>query len=394
MFDRITDKGLKRRIKQHVIALEHKFFASVQPGFEQTLSRELSSFGLSVSPDYIEGGVEFTGDLSSCYRACMLSRTASRIIMRIAEFKSHNYFELERNIRNFPWELYITKDTPIDFSISSSNSMIYHTGKLKEIFQKNIKERLGEDLLFFDGDYTSSLTLLVRNYKNIATVSIDASGEFLYKRGIKIYAGKASLRETLASLILLEANLNDYDVLLDPMCGSGTFSIEAALIWTKTPPNIDRAFPFRLWPSFKERNFNYVKSEILKEVIAPEKTGKAIITSDIDREAVAIACKNVPSHLRDFIKPDVDDFFSLKESILPKGKSLIVLNPPYGKRIKASDTNKLYKEIGSKIRRDFRKCNYAIIAPGEEAEKALALPYKRKIPFKHGGIPVAVIFSN
>ena len=136
MFDRITDKGLKRRIKQHVIALEHKFFASVQPGFEQTLSRELSSFGLSVSPDYIEGGVEFTGDLSSCYRACMLSRTASRIIMRIAEFKSHNYFELERNIRNFPWELYITKDTPIDFSISSSNSMIYHTGKLRRFFKK------------------------------------------------------------------------------------------------------------------------------------------------------------------------------------------------------------------------------------------------------------------
>lgn len=400
MFDKITDKALKRRIKQHVIAQEHKFFASVQPNFEKTLERELKSMGLSVEPAFIEGGVEFKGELSDCYRACILSRTASRIIMRVAEFLSHNYFELERAIRNFPWELYITKGVAVDFSVSSSSSMIYHTGKLREIFERNISERLQGDVVFTQKESSlqdsklDSLTIFVRNHKNIATVSIDASGEFLYKRGMKTYTGKASLRETLAALILLEANILDYDVLVDPMCGSGTFSLEAAGIWTNKAPNFERDFPFMLWPSFKERNFNYIKNNIARDFVSFRETGKSIITSDIDKKAVAIAANNVPDYLRDFIKPGVADFFSLKEGLLPEGRALIVLNPPYGKRCKEADTLRLYREIGNKIRKDFKNCDYAIITPGLDAEKALNLPYRRKIPFKHGGIPVAVIFSN
>jgi putative N6-adenine-specific DNA methylase len=103
VFEKIEDNAFKRRVKNHVIGREHDFFAVVQPGFEKRAGSELADTGLSLKDITIEGGVEFTGKLDSCYTASLLSRTAGRIMMRIAEFRSVNYFELERLIRSFPW---------------------------------------------------------------------------------------------------------------------------------------------------------------------------------------------------------------------------------------------------------------------------------------------------
>lgn len=395
MFDRITDSGLKRRVKQHVIGKEHVFFASVQPGFEKTISGELQGSGLNVSDEIIEGGVEFTGALNDCFAACISSRTASRIMMRIASFRSHEFFELERTIRALPWELYLNPEIPVKFSITSRKSMIYHTGKLQEIFEKEIPATFT-----FSNDSAAEpednkkQTLFIRNFRDICTVSIDASGESLYKRGMKQLTGTAPIRETLAALILLEAGITEYDMLLDPMCGSGTFSIEAASIFSGTHPNAGRLFPFMHWPSFKERNYLYLKTKLMEKENFPGLNGKIIITSDIDPEAIKLAEANIPEIFKGAISPESADFFSLTPELLNGKKTLIVLNPPYGKRIKEKDIPAFYREIGIKLKSDFNNCGYAVIAPGAEAEQALALDYGRKITFMNGGIKAAVLFRD
>ncbi len=313
-------------------------------------------------------------------------------MMRIATFRAHDFFELERSIRSFPWELYLNPDLPADFSITSRKSMIYHTGKLREIFEKEIP---GDFRLHNSaGDADPGQTLFIRNFRDTCTVSIDASGESLYKRGVRRLTGAAPMRETLAALILLEAGIMNYDILLDPMCGSGTFSSEGASIFTGTPPNADRNFPFMNWPSFKENNFLYIKKKILEERNKAGISGRRIITSDIDAGEVETAASNVPGIFSGLINPVEADFFSLSPEILDSRKTLIVLNPPYGKRIRERDITGFYKEIGIKLKTDFNNCGYAVIAPGVEAENALALEYSRKIPFMNGGIRAAVLFRD
>lgn len=395
MFDRITESGLRRRIKQHVIGQEHIFFASVQPGFERTISHELDGMGLRVTGEFIEGGVEFTGSLDDCFAACISSRTASRILMRVASFKAHDFYELERAIRSFPRELYLNPEIPLSFNITSRKSMIYHTGKLGEIFEKNLPRVFGSAVTTDRVvEENKAQSLFIRNFRDVCTVSIDASGESLYKRGARQITGAAPIRETLASLILLEAKVKEYDILLDPMCGSGTFSIEGASILSGELPNAERKFPFMNWPSFKESNYLYLKRKILEAQDSQPAQGKRIITSDIDPVAVKIAASNVPERYKNIITPETADFFSLDPDSLNGRKTLIVLNPPYGKRIREKDIHMFYREIGVKLRSDFANCGYAVIAPGADAENDLSLDYSRKIPFMNGGIRAAVLFRD
>ena len=398
----IVNNALTRRIKRHVIAEEHVFFSIVQPGFECRAKSELSDIGLKLKENFIEGGVEFTGKLDSCFIASLLSRTINRIIMRIGEFKTSNYYELERNIRSFPWELYISPECEILFRSSASKSKIYHTGKLEDIFINGINERLTKyNIIPHVGaglapaqNHKSPQIIFLRNNRDICTVSLDASGEFLYKRGIRTNISTAPIRETTASLILLESKIENYDLIIDPMCGCGTFSIEAASIFTKTPPGIKKEFTFMYWPSFKEKSFNHIKKNSVKDIIPQEKIKQEIIISDIDSKAVEIAKSNIPEELSKIIIPETADFFSLPSDIAKNKKTLIVLNPPYGKRISSQNKKSIYTEIGNKIRKDFKNCAYAIIIPDHEKESRINLKYDRKISIMNGGIKVNIIFKQ
>lgn len=395
MFEKIENNSFKRRLKNHLIGREHIFFAVVQPGFESTCGTEFSGLNIQINDNFIEGGVEFTGRLESCYRASLLSRTAGRIMMRMAEFRSVNYFELERQIRSFPWELYLLPGSPIEYRTNTAKSMIYHTGKLEEIFTLGISERLASHGLKeqFVGPLTVQ-TIFLRNHRDLCTVSLDVSGKFLHKRGSGKNISRAPLRETTAALILLEAGIKSYSQIIDPMCGSGTFSVEAASILTNTPPAYDRDFPFLNWPCFRESTFRFIKNSAGKDIIDRNNITQRILTSDIDAGTVEIAKSNIPVMFNEMIKPEISDFFSLSREIVKNKKTLIVLNPPYGKRLDDGAEKSIYKEIGNKIRKDLSDCGYSIIVPGQEKENILALKYDRKIPFMNGGIKSAVIFKD
>jgi putative N6-adenine-specific DNA methylase len=304
---------------------------------------------------------------------------------------------LEKDIAAFPWELYIPYGRQIMFRSSSRKSMIYHTGKLEEIFSRGINSRLKDyenSCDTMDESARRPCTLHLRNDKDNCYVSFDASGEFLYKRGHRSYVSRAPLRESTAALILLEAKVERYSTILDPMCGSGTFSIEAAGILTGSPASPDRDFPFFYWPGFKEKNFDYIRNECSAASLDPEKFQCEIVTSDIDVKSLAAAKLNCEAIFPGLIKPEHKDFFEIKNPQESKRKTLLVLNPPYGRRMGGGEVISLYRKIGGKIRKDFKGCGFAIIAPGLEAEKALALDYHRKIPFMNGGIRSAVLFRD
>ena len=383
-----------------MIGKEHLFFAVVQPGFEDTAKREFLSMGFSVSPDFIEGGIEFSGRIDDCCRACIMTRTSSRIVMRLGRFRSERFNLLEKDIAAFPWELYIPLSGEIRFRASAKKSMIYHTGKLEEIFARGISARLKlykGDINLNDeespGDPAVS-TLILRNDKDLCYVSLDASGEFLYKRGSREFVTKAPLRESTAALILLEAGITNYDRILDPMCGSGTFSMEAAGILTSSPAAAERRFAFMWWPCFKENNFLHIKKECLGKTLLPGKVKVEIITSDIDEKAVAAAKLNCHASFPGILNPEVRNFFDIKFSDNKGVKTLLVINPPYGKRISERDILNFYRRMGDKIKSDFKDCGVAIIVPGEEAERALGIQYNRKKLFMNGGIRGAILFKD
>lgn len=398
-----SEKALQRRIKQHIIAKEHTFFAIVHPGFEEIALKELQEIGIKRITGVFEGGVEFISNLNTCYQANLCSHTVTRILLRLKQFRAENFRRFGRCIEQVQWELYVKNGISIKFNITCRKSRLYHTGAIEEEFKKAFALRLKQYgiIPLFSPEAcppNKSQTIFLRIDNDICQLSMDTSGEALYKRGYKQQVTEAPLRETLASLILLAADINKYDTLLDPMCGSGTFSVEAGLMFLKRYPGISRDFIFQEWPAFRLPSYNYLKKVLMEKMPANSSDGnrRTIYCSDKDEKALAIARKNIrQAGLEEFIITQKKDF--LKDTILiPEGKkAFIVLNPPYGGRIGDTEKSmKTYRRIGEKIRADYPCCGYAIIIPGVETEKILSLTYDKKIIFINGGIKVAVIIKN
>ncbi len=393
MFDNIKDRGYERAVKRHVISQDRTFFAVVQPGFEHTAAAELKGLGFSVLDEFIGGGVEFLGRVTEGYRACVSSRTVSAVMMRLESFSSFEYRILERKIARFPWEHYLFKDSPLRFKCTAEKSMIFHTGKLEGIFSNAIRSRLAEHGFDSAGGMTDAVqTIHVRNVRDLASVSISVSGSELYKRGMRSQVSDAPMRETLASLILHEARVKDYDMIIDPMCGSGTFSLEAAGILTGTPPADERDFPFMNWPCFKSPAFENMKKKLRENIASDTVKDVEFITIDTDAHAVKAAQENCLLY-SGLIEPRQGDFFDLDASVCEGRKALVVINPPYGKRLSGGGGS-FFKQIGEKLQGDFSACAYAVIVPGPDKEKSFGISHDRKVLFMNGGIPAAVLFRD
>jgi len=378
------DKALARRVRQHVNGKDHEFFAVVTPGFEGTARQELAEIGVERFGGTVDGGFAFTGRLDAAYRVNVASRTISRLLMRLAEFRADGFDRLSHKTAGFPWELYLSEGVPVAFRVESARSRLYHEGRIEQEVRDAIDARVklhGRTVEFAAGGQT----VFVRLAENRCSLSLDTSGGLLYRRGRKPFTSEASLRETLAAAVLREAGWpSGYEVLVDPMCGAGTFTLEAMEMAAGRMPNADRAFSFLTWPAFRPAAFEHLKKDL-----AARSSGvsRCFLTSDVDPVAAETARKNLGEHpvkVRDFLEgaraPD-------------EGRRLYVLNPPYGKRLRGADPRKLYRRIGELIRGD-PAAGYAILVPDLELEKALSLPRDRKILFRNGGIRVAAIIRS
>jgi len=385
------DKALARRIKQHVIGREQRFFAVTPPGLESLCRTELT--GLRVPPGGTiqgKGGVAFTGRLATCYQANLMCRTASRILMRIQTFRAHDFESLARRTRAIPWELYLNASEPLKVQVSTHASRLYHRDAVAERILQAVGDRLGDHLPSGGdiGNYNGPAQRIWARLENDRlTLSLDSSGDHLHKRGVKTQGGPAPLRETLAAAALLLAGYGPDTVLCDPMCGSGTFAIEAAMMARQIPPGWYRAFAFMNWPAFRAPHWTYLRQQAAPK--SPSPSGLKIYAADRSRTAVErLSALLRGSDLEDLIDLRQQDFFDRSAPPLGARRGLIALNPPYGRRLgKRNATSRLLGEILHKLQLDFRGWQVVLVLP----EKRLL----RQIPFgvaahrtMHGGRPV------
>ena len=247
---------LEKRIRRHVIGKSHRFFAVTAPGLEPLCLGELESLGLTGAA--VEGGVEFSGRLQAAYLANLCLRTANRILLRVHEFRATSFRALAQEAASFPWELFIAPGAPLRIHVTTHHCRLHHSDAIAERVQNAIAERLSA---FSVAEARMPLQIFIRGVDDRFTASLDSSGENLYRRGIKTHAGKAPLRETLAAAALMLAGYSGEGFLLDPMCGAGTFALEAALMAKHLPPGGHRDFAFMAWPGFRPQQLGLSEAQ-------------------------------------------------------------------------------------------------------------------------------------
>ncbi len=387
---------LSKRIKRHVIGRRHDFFIATAPGFEtvclqELLKLKLDTGGAGATP----GGVEFEGRLDDCYLANLNLRSANRILMRIHTFKSSNFRKLEKKLGDIPWELYLHPGSLPKVHITTKHCRLRHSGAIAERFHRAITSRLtglDSDTKITD---TKSIeqNIFVRGIDDRFSVSMDSSGDLLYKRGLKKHSGKAPLRETIAAAALLMAGYDGREPLLDPMCGSGTFSLEGALMAKRIPAGWFRDFAFTGWPSFRPKKWNYLRRQAESQFIDSEPT--RIFASDTDPDACQKLERCALAHgLSDAVQVDSLDFFDLNPRELTDRSGLICINPPYGRRLGGQkESKKFFQAICKRLKQEYRGWNLVLFAPSRKL--ARTLPFQAKtFPILHGGLKLALVVGR
>lgn len=381
------DERLKKRIRRRVTGRAHEFFVVVAPGFENIVADELKKEPLCrIKPQISPGGIAFSGRLEDLYSAALHLRCASRILMRLTRFRATNFRRLEEKINTFDWELFLPAHSVPHIHVVSAHSRLYHQRAVSDRITQIIAEKLDA------AEGSSDQRLFVRIGDDAVTVSLDACGDLLYKRNIKRHAHRAPIRETLAAGALMTAGYTGSVPLIDPMCGSGAFSLEAALIAGNVPPGWFREFSFMRWPAFQPARWNFIKKAAQKG-FAVRRTA-AIFASDIDADACTRLQECVAAHgFSNVVSVEKRDFFSLCPEDLTREKGVLVINPPYGLRLGNPETSRrLFREICAKLKTDYRGWTAVLIVP--EFDWASRVPFRcASMDFPHGGLRPTLLWG-
>lgn len=353
-----------------------EIFMVCTPGLEQALHAEALENGFS-DAQITAGGITITGTWEDVWRANLVMRGATRILARVGSFMAFHLAQLDKRARKYPWGDVLRQDVPVRVEVSTSKkSKIYHAGAATQRIETALKESHGMTIAA-----DAPVALKVRIDDNRVTISVDTSGESLHKRGHKEAVGKAPMRETLAALMLRDCGYDSREPVLDPMCGSGTFVIEAAEIACGLFPGRTRDFAFQQLATYKDDSWRRVG-----ETRAP---AQHFYGSDRDAGAIRMATANaeragVANHIT-FQNLSATD---IKRPEGPPG--LIICNPPYGGRI--GNQNMLYgvyAGLGDALKREFTGWRVGMVTSEAGLAKASGLPFKPKGPaIPHGGLKV------
>lgn len=337
----------------------------------------------------IQGGIEFKSKPETCLLFNLHLRSPLRILMRIRRFKADSFKKFEKKINTIDWILYLHKNSNLKFNVTIKKSRLYHSDAVAQRCEKIIQDQLNLGSAFTISSKTqSNQTIYIRADNNEFTISLDSTGDLLFKRSIKQKVYKAPLRENLAFAMLFWAGFSKKDILIDPMCGSGTFSLEAAMMKTNIPSGFFRSFAFENWPGFTQKTYAYMKKQAQEKFLTFPK--KHIFASDLDNMALTAMEQNISKpYFNSIINICQKDFFSINPSRISHGeKGVVMLNPPYGKRLgEKSDTRSFYREIGKKLSKDFKGWRAGIIIPSREYKSYLELRLELK-PIFHGGLDI------
>ncbi len=398
-----------RPVRRHVHAPEHAWFAACAPGLEDMLADEARETDLhEVQP--IPGGVAFRGRLADGYAANLRLRLANRVLVRVAEFTARAPEDVVRECRGVPWEAWLPIDVPLRIDVTVRDSRMASSGLLKTKAMDGIRDRMNaagapmppavehaqnDARPAVEDDDAQDVQgppqrLMIRLQSNRMTISLDSSGEHLHRRGYRIATTAAPIRETLAAAILRFAGYDGSIPLVDPMCGSGTFPIEAAWMATGTPPGAARSFAFQRWPSYRPATWEWLLRKSLAARVAPVST---ILGADRDDNALKAARTNAG---RAGVTGDVSflhrDFEVLGPVDAGADRGLLIMNPPYGLRLgSGEDPATIFHAIGRRLATAWRGWRFGIVLPDQGLTRAIGLPFDDMLRLPHGGLAIAVV---
>ena len=375
-------------------------FAITAPGLESLAAAELRAIGANkVRAE--EGGVGFSGGREVLYAANLWLRTASRVLVRVAAFHASEFHELERRARRVPWDQYAVPGRAVRFRVTCRKSRLYHSDAVAQRFAGAAAATLGDTAVAGkaassgsddqDDDDGGAQLFVVRIAHDECTVSADSSGVLLHQRGYRQAVARAPLRETLAAAMLLAAKWNPAAPLVDPMCGSGTIGIEAALLARRLAPGRHRDFAFQRWPDADARAW----TELLARAEAGVVTGAIAPIVCADRDAGAVAATRANAE-RAGVSNDIDAREGAISSIEASGESgWLVTNPPYGVRIGDGDKlRSLYAQLGHVARAVFPGWTLALLAADRTLASQLRLSLEPRMATSNGGIPVELLVGH
>jgi putative N6-adenine-specific DNA methylase len=374
-------------------------FAVSAPGLELILGAELSQLGVP-GIEVVEGGVAFSGDLALLYKANLWLRTASRVVARVAEFHADSFHELERRAKRIRWDEYLSRGSHVRFRVTCRKSRLYHSDAVAERFAEAIVQQVGAVDVAPAGPESSedpdpsseaevpSQLFIVRLAHDNCVVSADSSGQLLHRRGYRLAAGKAPVRETLAAAMVIGSGWDGRSPLVDPMCGSGTIAIEAALIARAIAPGLRRSFGFQAWPGHDSKLWESLKATAVEMTIS--NASGALLASDRDDGGVKISRENAA---RAGVLTDID-FQSRAISAIepPADPGVIVTNPPYGVRVgERGPLRNLYAQLGKVLKEKARGYTLALLSADKALDSMLRIPLEEVFRTRNGGIPVRLM---
>ncbi|MEE2786903.1 MAG: THUMP domain-containing protein [Myxococcota bacterium] len=368
-------------------------FATCDAGFEAILAKELKALGAErVSP--MHRGVGLFGDREVLWRANLESRIANRILCPVAEFPAADREALYEAVKRVHWPAWFTVEHTIALDASSHKSALTHTAFIAQVAKDAVCD------VFRDAygrrpsvdKHRPDVRINLRLDSDRCILSLDSSGARLHRRGYRMRAGTAPVKETIAAGILKRLGYHANVVLYDPMCGSGTFLIEAALMASNTPPGLLRVggegFGFMRWLTHKKEAFQaYLRR--LEDAILPLEKGR-FFGSDVDGAMIDMAEHNSRciglSDAFTWRRLDVADVQASPEASAPY--VFVVCNPPYGARMGEIETlDALYPDLGRTLKVNFSGARCGVLLGDDAPHRAIGLRANRKTAMRNGAIP-------
>lgn len=352
-----------------------EIFITTAPGLEPQLAEEVQEKGFGAAQQG-PGGVTITGGWPEIWRANLELRGASRVLARLGSFRAMHPAQLDKRARKFPWAEVLRPDVPVRVEATCKASRIYHAGAARSRVARAIAEELGAPVT-----EDAALRILVRIEDDLCTLSVDTSGAPLHQRGYKQAVGKAPMRENMAALFLRVCGYDGAEPVVDPMCGSGTFLIEAAEMAAKLQPGRSRSFAFEQLTTFDNAAWQALHR-------AGGASGARFYGSDRDAGAIKGATENAArAGVADWCDFQIHALSDLPRPDGPPG--LILTNPPYGGRVgNKKPLFALYDALGRVLRERFTGWRVGIITSDAGLARATGLTLDQGPVVAHGGLKI------
>jgi putative N6-adenine-specific DNA methylase len=369
------------------------WFAVAAPGLEEAVEAEVTAdVPEATGVTRVPGGVEWTGPLAAGLRANLALRVASRVLLRLGQVEARTFPELRRRLRALPWDrALVGGEGAVRVEAAASRCRLYHTGALAETLLLAAGDHLRSPLRPAPKgpDEAAPVTprLFIRGQEDRFTVSVDSSGELLHRRGWRVETGRAPLRETLAAGILWLSGHRPEEPFVDPMCGAGTIALEACARALRVAPGLARSFAFERWPSFEPALWDRLRDEALA-VIRP---GLPAPIFAFDRDAGAVEITRRNAGRAGFLPHLVVECAALEDRAAPADSGLLVLNPPYGRRLAGGGG--AGRELRQALRARYPGWRIGLLAPPGQAGRALGVPAHATHRLTNGGLRVELLVA-